>query len=556
MRRKYLAGVLALTMALNIIHAPVLSQGQQQMPVISDVFVVGQSGIPMRQILSYTKEVTPGKEFDPKGVEADMKNILASGYFEQVEAQPVIAQDAYYIKYIVTEFPRVSSVSVEGSSVLAGEQVSKVMVNKPGEIFNMKQTEKDVEAINALAATQESFGTVSGIQISKEGTVHITITEPILEKIEIQGNTKTKEWIIRKMLEPIKVGSILTKKSLERAYLEMQDSRFFKEIKYATKPGADEKHVVLIVTVVEDKTGEWHLGGGYNTHDKGILRAGAKDRNRNGEGDEYGIEFGTSGVRTNYDVFYENKHLKGSDVSVLYHAGRSDEDVTTSSARYRVNRTSFGIQAWVPLNGSKEDKILYGFNHTSSKVRDVVGTTDAASNTTNIFTAGFIHDTRDSVQNTRSGERAMLSTEISSTAWGSDASFVKFIGEMRKFWAMSEKNVLAARFVLKFSPGSLPNVERFTVGGADTVRGLEEDAQRGNRAMVANVEYRHQMNKDIQFVTFLDYGGAWGDGSPRKLKIAEGIGFRLNTPMGTLRFDLAKTPGESSRFTFNFGNMF
>ena len=119
---------------------------------------------------------------------------------------------------------------------------------------------------------------------------------------------------------------------------------------------------------------------------------------------------------------------------------------------------------------------------------------------------------------------------------------------------------------------SIPIFERYTLGGADTVRGYEEqelgprDAQGnplgGNAFGVLNLEVRHPIYKKLWGVWFLDGGQLYeqplGNEWPyirakglNDFAFGTGPGIRLNTPVGAVRLEVGyklNPPGETPGF--------
>ena len=117
--------------------------------------------------------------------------------------------------------------------------------------------------------------------------------------------------------------------------------------------------------------------------------------------------------------------------------------------------------------------------------------------------------------------------------------------------------------------GTLPLFETFSVGGANTLRGYEEDRFRGERFLLFNLEYRHPITNKLTAVVFTDVGDAYGGVYPTPVPgfsiAAEdqdftahwgvGAGIRVLTPIGPLRLDVGYGE-EGSQAHFNFGHTF
>ena len=101
-------------------------------------------------------------------------------------------------------------------------------------------------------------------------------------------------------------------------------------------------------------------------------------------------------------------------------------------------------------------------------------------------------------------------------------------------------------------------IDRFSIGGGETLRGYEDHEFTGEDFFYGNFEIRRTLGKTFGLTLFYDYGDAWGlDGRTSfEGKGAYGVGLRLNTPMGPFRLDFAKATDRDSRFHFGIGQQF
>ena len=116
--------------------------------------------------------------------------------------------------------------------------------------------------------------------------------------------------------------------------------------------------------------------------------------------------------------------------------------------------------------------------------------------------------------------------------------------------------MVAFRGMAGWANGELPDSQRFALGGADTLRGYQDDQFKGKRMMAATVEYRFPLAKKVYGVIFSDNGRAWsGINGNNTFKTSFGFGVRLNTPLGAVRLDYGKG-SEGGRTHFSFGGQF
>ena len=146
-----------------------------------------------------------------------------------------------------------------------------------------------------------------------------------------------------------------------------------------------------------------------------------------------------------------------------------------------------------------------------------------------------------------------------------------------------EKNVMAYRAAWGTTGSGTPEALRFSIGGAESVRGYDYSAFDGFDKFHATIENRTKINDTLQLVAFFDIGNAWQKDSRdpitgkkiykpnrkdahdfKDLKKGYGVGVRLNTPIGPLRFDYGwpmdpEKKGEKKdkgKFYFSFGQSF
>ena len=155
-------------------------------------------------------------------------------------------------------------------------------------------------------------------------------------------------------------------------------------------------------------------------------------------------------------------------------------------------------------------------------------------------------------------------------------SFFKMIGEYAVYVPLTSKTVFAARsrvgHVFNREYVNLMPIDRFYLGGANTIRGYDRDycpplglltrpipapntglppaandlwryVNQGGRTMFnLNFEVRFPIYAQLEGATFFDTGFLIKDSIddvPNNLLGGTGFGFRYNTPIGPLRFDLA-----------------
>lgn len=127
---------------------------------------------------------------------------------------------------------------------------------------------------------------------------------------------------------------------------------------------------------------------------------------------------------------------------------------------------------------------------------------------------------------------------------GTDGRFVSWLGQFQWVQRFPNRLLLVSRINTQLTPDSLLSLERFSIGGVDTVRGYAQNQVVADNGVSGTVELRIPLTDDpnrLQLVPFLDAGYAWNNrtADPKDNAIAGlGLGVRwLITPDLDLRLD-------------------
>jgi len=171
------------------------------------------------------------------------------------------------------------------------------------------------------------------------------------------------------------------------------------------------------------------------------------------------------------------------------------------------------------------------------------------------------HDTRDIVFDPTKGGREAVTLEYAGKFLGGESTFTKLDVDLRRYRPFFlSKTTFAARLMFGLSlTGAFPPFEQYFVGGSDTIRGYDIDHDYGDAMAIVNLELRRRVQKNIQAVAFVDYGDAWGGAHANSAtfegNLGYGLGVRLNTPVGPIRLDYG-IGSEGSQVHFSIGQAF
>jgi outer membrane protein insertion porin family len=124
--------------------------------------------------------------------------------------------------------------------------------------------------------------------VSAAGTINLVYTidegkRVYVERIEIHGNTKTHDDVIRRQFD-IGEGDAYNRALVDRAERRLKALGYFKTVTITTQPGSAPDRVVLSVALQEQDTGNFAISGGYSTTAGILAEVSVSDKNLFGTG--------------------------------------------------------------------------------------------------------------------------------------------------------------------------------------------------------------------------------------------------------------------------------
>ncbi|MBW2526417.1 MAG: outer membrane protein assembly factor BamA [Deltaproteobacteria bacterium] len=124
-------------------------------------------------------------------------------------------------------------------------------------------------------------------------------------RIEISGNTKTRDKVIRREME-IAEGKLFSETGLERSRRRITQLGYFERVDVSTEQGASPNTIDVNVEVVEKPTGTFQIGAGFSSIESFIATAQVQQANLFGRGQSLALMAQLSGLRQLIDIrFYE-----------------------------------------------------------------------------------------------------------------------------------------------------------------------------------------------------------------------------------------------------------
>ena len=578
--------------------------------VISSITFNGNKKYSAAELEKITQLKT-GEYFSRSRVEEAQRNLLATGKFSEVRPDAKVTNGKMSLSFDVVENPTVKNVVVTGNKVVPTSAIMSVLSTQPGAVQNYNNLREDRDKILGLYQAQGyTLVNITDMSTDENGTLHISIVEGIVRRIEVKkmvtkqkGNRrtpnddvlKTKDYVIDREIE-IQPGKIFNVKEYDATVDNLMRLGIFKNVKYEARsiPG-DPEGIDLILLIDEDRTAELQGGIAYGSETGLMGTLSLKDSNWRGKSQEFGFTFEksnkdyTSFALDFYDPWIRNtdrvswgwgvyKTSYGDSDSILFH------DIDTLGFKVNIGK---GFSKYFRLSlGAKVEYIKE--KHENGKLqkapngnwyyKDVAGWRQIEGVDDKYVLWSIYpyvsYDTRNNYLNPTAGTYAKFQIEGGHAGGYKAGNFGNVTLELRKYHrGLFKNNTFAYKVVGGVMSDSTKESQKFWVGGGNSLRGYDGGFFKGTQKLVATIENRTQLNDIVGLVVFADAGRAWKQNGRdpsytrdnnhfgRNIGTTAGVGIRLNTPIGPLRFDFGwpvgnKMDDDGMKFYFNMGQSF
>lgn len=470
------------------------------------------------------------------------------------------------------------AVNVTGNLVLPEKDVRSQIKMAEGKPFSSRALRDDVLAIrfyyyefgymNVVVDVAKSLNQETGrIDI----TYNIDAKEPVyVGKVEIRGNLKTKDIVVRREIR-IYPGDRFNGKKIKRSKERIYNLGFFENVSFDTEPTSTPDIQNLIVSVKESKTGEFSFGGGYSSIDLLVGFVEITQRNFDalnfpsfmGGGQNLSIKAEIGMVRNNYNISWTDPWFLGYpfsfgfDVYRAAHNKRGDlgwaYDEVRTGGDLRLGKEITEYLSGMLVYRLEDVKISNIIENASKDFMDEEG-----SNVISSLLGGLTLDTRDNVFNPGSGYFVDGNVDLAGGIFLGDKDFVKGGATAIYYHTFFEKVVLELKGRMGLSNAygktdEVPVYERFYAGGQNTIRGYKErrvgprdpgsnEPIGGEAILVGNVEATFPIyEKLLKGAIFYDVGNVWRRAEDfiagGNYRSGAGVGLRIKTPIGPVRVD-------------------
>jgi len=514
------------------------------------------------------------------------------GFIEAKIGEPQVEEkdDALYITFPIHEGPRyrVGTVEIEGDLIEDKAQLISMLAIRQERFLNRQTLREDTLKLTDLYAENGyAFAEIRPQTKRAESGKRVDILFKVdkgslvyFNRVEIQGNTRTRDNVIRRDLT-VEEGGVFDSRAIRTSTQKLQRLGFFEEVTVTPQPTMSEDQMNVMVDIKEKSTGQFSIGAGYSSSESIMFMGEISENNLMGTGNRLSLSANLSGVTTHFNLSYTNPRFLDSRVSAgvdVFNWRREYDDYTKDSVGGGVRFGNPFVEKWY---------IYYGYAIDSTELSDVAENASQIIldsmdiKITSSVHARLVRDTRNKQFVPDSGSKNSFSIRRAGGILGGDAEFTKFEGTTSWYFPIIWKSV----FHIKGSIGEafadddkkLPVYERYYLGGMNSIRGFPSadispvdpvtgEKIGGDKMWYTNIALQFPLVEDagLHGEVFTDLGNVYAvednwDFSDYKHTV--GVGFLWMSPMGPIRmawgYNVDQQPGEdSSNWDFTMGGAF
>jgi len=526
-----------------------------------------------------------------------LQHYLNHGYLDVQVESTIVSLSAdkhwFYITFSIHEGAQyeVNAIGLQGDLVPDRDTLMRLVQLHRGELYSLDKLRKSIQDMTIRIGDEGyAFATVTPLlhRNINANTVDVTLDiekgrEVYVERIEISGNTKTEDTVIRREIKQVE-GERFASSKLDKSKKALKKLSLFGDVRVTMPKGSALDKVRMKVDVDEKKTGSFSIGAGFSQLEKVFIRSSIKENNILGKG-YVGNLSGQIGAKTqNFNANITDPFFMDENLSLGLNAFKRQTSLQQLTS-FKEDSFGGGIGVGIPIT----DNVSYGVSYqfTDTDITDLptdaslILQSQAGKQTTGEVIQSLSWDTRDSFITHKEGY--FLSASMGIAGVGGVNRFIQPSISGGIFFPIGDSFTLnpsfSAQYIHGFSGRSVPIFRRFSMGGIGSVRGFDSfgisirdpttgEVIGGNKIARASINLffplPYMQTAGIRGVTFADIGTVADFNETLKFSQARasaGFGIEWLSPIGPVGlswgFVLRDQPGDVKKtFEFSLGSTF
>jgi outer membrane protein insertion porin family len=489
----------------------------------------------------------------------------------------------------------IGEIAFEGQLLDQEARLRKLLKTRSGKTFSRADVAADLFAIgDVYKDLGHAYANVTPLTATDPQKRILDLTFEVqpgkvvsFERIEIVGNDKTRDKVIRRELR-IYEGERFSGTGLRQSRQRVTALGYFETAEITTRPGSADDRIIAEVEVKERPTGTFQIGAGFSSYENFILTGQVSQQNFFGWGQTLSLQVQWSSIRQLGQIQFVEPHFLDTRWTFAFDLYLTEGIYTTFTRRSVGGSMTWGyelsgLQPWWNFARHLEDMRLFA-TYTNEKVDVSSGVLSTISRSQ--FTSGTTSSVRLSLQWDKRDNRLFptrgffLSSGVEvappllapESLFGEKVNlFSRYSFDARYYYPVWRGLVARAKLTLGLikdwdADHPVPISELYYVGGINSVRGYRylsiaprvavqtsssPDAPTrdltfgGDKQAIVNFELEFPLVAEagVRGVIFSDFGNAFGPGkysdSEVSLSLYKSVGFGMRwfSPIGPLRFE-------------------
>jgi len=498
----------------------------------------------------------------------------------------------------------VNRLRLDGVNVTSADELMGRLKMVDGSLYTPDGLGADLKALQEFYGSQGYIDSLIVPEISPAGRGLVNVTYRIdegaqsyLNLVNVQGNTRTKDKVIRRELA-VKPGDVYDTVLVDASRQRLENLNYFSQVQTVPTDTMIPGRKDLNVIVEEKRTGSFNFGAGFSTIDSLVGFAELQ--------------------QTNFDIFGWPNFVGGGQrlrIRGQYGIERADAEISFTEPYFLGYRLSFGAEAFyrnatflspyydqsnyggalqlrypvndfIAVNAEFKTEGISIYN-LSTSIPQIAGGTLGGVNYPNqqgnyfrnALSGGITFDNRDNLFLTRKGTFVGLNMFLASITGQQDVDDYGISLEGSQHFSLPWDLIFLAKGQLATvdtvdGSGQVPIFDRLFLGGANNLRGFQFREvgpnnggvyYGGNSLGYGTLEMTFPIITRVRGAFFVDAGyvnqNSW-DFNGTEYNADYGFGVRLDLPIGPIRIDYGipfvsdQYNGGGGQIQFNIGYQF
>jgi outer membrane protein insertion porin family len=137
----------------------------------------------------------------------------------------------------------------------------------------------------------------------------------VVDRIEVEGNTKTRDKVIRREMR-LQEQELFSARKLRKSREALQRLGFFQQVNITTRRAVDDDRLHVVVDVKEAQTGAFSAGAGFSSADSLLFNARIQENNLFGRGQRLSLSGDIGSLRRNIILSFTEPYFRDTPLTV------------------------------------------------------------------------------------------------------------------------------------------------------------------------------------------------------------------------------------------------